>query len=270
MNKALKHDPVHCSTATNFFFSLRFNRVALLLFAFFSTLYSMSRYITNKKPSLTQRILTTLGFGVSPQRVNCWYCCQDSFLLPGSKNTVRYWLCNLCESTNTRDENGDIMDPTAFEASSTRRVPSIERSPSSIQENSSKTLCSDCAANQETIYRYLADYIPDESDPTYQIKFNDVDEYKAKLHQRYKLCNDCQQKITKLNEEQRENMRRMRFTASVLESKKPQTLVRPSQNMHKVKGSVWILVHAWSILYGVFCKYPSLDKPCVLTWLILW
>lgn len=107
-------------------------------------------------------------------------------------------------------------------------------------------------------------------DPTYQIKFNDVDEYKAKLHQRYKLCNDCQQKITKLNEEQRENMRRMRFTASVLESKKPQTLVRPSQNMHKVKGSVWILVHAWSILYGVFCKYPSLDKPCVLTWLILW
>ncbi|KAK4510492.1 Saccharopine dehydrogenase [Mucor velutinosus] len=213
----------------------------------------MNRHITNKKPSLTQQILTTLGFGVSPQKVNCWYCCQDSYLLPGSKNTVKHWYCNLCESTNIRDEKGEIADPTVFEASSTRHIPSIERTPSSIRKNSSKTLCSDCVANQEIIYRYLADYIPDESDPTYQIKFNSVDEYKAKLHQRYKLCNECQQKISKLNEEQREYMKRMRFTASLIESAKPQTLARPPRHAHRLRGCAWLLVHAWTILFGVFC-----------------
>ncbi|KAL7331481.1 hypothetical protein PS15p_203670 [Mucor circinelloides] len=212
-----------------------------------------SRYITHKKPSITQRILNALGFGALPQKVNCWYCCQDSYLLPGSRNTVSHWYCNLCESTNTRDKNGDILDPSIFEASSSRHVPSIERSPSTIHMNSSKTLCSDCIANQEIIYRYLADYIPDESDPTYQIKYNNVDEYKANLHQRYRLCSDCQKKITKLNEEQREFMRRQRFTASVVESTKSQTLIRPSKHAHRLRGFAWVAVHLWTILFGAFC-----------------
>ncbi|KAI7898772.1 uncharacterized protein BX663DRAFT_523401 [Cokeromyces recurvatus] len=76
----------------------------------------MSSYISNTKPTLFQVILNKLGIIELPLKVNCWYCCQDSYILPGSKNTSDHWYCYLCESTNARDKNGDIADPKHFEA----------------------------------------------------------------------------------------------------------------------------------------------------------
>ncbi|KAI8647348.1 Ima1 N-terminal domain-containing protein [Parasitella parasitica] len=213
----------------------------------------MSEYITNKPPTLIERVLTYFGFGITPYKVNCWYCCQDSYILPGSKNTVDQWYCNLCESTNIRDKNGEIADPKPFEPLNTKSVPAFQRSASTIQVKSANTLCSDCVANQEIIYRHLAEYIPDETDPTYEIKFNDVDEYKSKLHQRYKLCRDCQDKIRKLNEDQRAFIRQQRFTASVLQSSLSTAPKKPSIYVFHFRGFLWYTVHIWTIFFGSFC-----------------
>ncbi|KAG2191601.1 hypothetical protein INT46_003250 [Mucor plumbeus] len=214
----------------------------------------MSSYITHKRPTVKEILLNYIGFGDIPKKVNCWYCCQDSFILPGSKNTVNHWYCNLCESTNIRDKNGEIADPTPFEALNIRNVPAIERTASTININSANTLCSDCEANQETIYHYLAEYIPDESDPTYEIKFNNVDHYKKTLHQRFKLCSNCQDKITKLNEDQRAYMRQQRFIASVKSSSTSTPPAKPSKHAFYLQGLIWAIVHFWSIFFLGFCK----------------
>ena len=50
-------------------------------------------------------------------------------------------------------------------------------------------------------------------------------------------------------------MRRQRFTASVVESTKSQTLIRPSKHAHRLRGFAWVAVHLWTILFGAFCEY---------------
>lgn len=50
-------------------------------------------------------------------------------------------------------------------------------------------------------------------------------------------------------------MRRQRFTASIVESTKPQTLIRPSKHAHRLRGFAWAAVHVWTILFGAFCEY---------------
>ncbi|KAI8982433.1 hypothetical protein BDF20DRAFT_471836 [Mycotypha africana] len=128
----------------------------------------MSSYITNTRPSVFQRILHSFGLIELPIKVNCWYCCQDSFILPGSKNTVDHWYCHLCES------NGEVVDPTPFE---TYKPPSENNAHTSSRlkslktlKNSNRSLCNSCQENQSLIYQLLSDYIPDESDPSYDFK----------------------------------------------------------------------------------------------------
>ncbi|KAI9494925.1 hypothetical protein BDB00DRAFT_816315 [Zychaea mexicana] len=64
----------------------------------------MSNHVTNRRPPWRTVLLGFLGFTDLPVKVNCWYCNQDSYLLPGSKQTEGYWHCNICENTNVKDE----------------------------------------------------------------------------------------------------------------------------------------------------------------------
>lgn len=64
----------------------------------------MSSHVTHKKPSIVKIILNRLGIIDLHTRVNCWFCNQDAYLLPGSKNTADHWFCRLCENTNARDQ----------------------------------------------------------------------------------------------------------------------------------------------------------------------
>lgn len=64
----------------------------------------MNDYITTKRPSWRMRLLGFLGVTDLPIKVNCWYCNQDSYLLPGSKDKEEDWQCNICENRNIRDE----------------------------------------------------------------------------------------------------------------------------------------------------------------------
>ncbi|KAI9486729.1 MAG: Ima1 N-terminal domain-containing protein [Benjaminiella poitrasii] len=124
----------------------------------------MSSYISNTKPTVFQVILNRLGIIELPLKVNCWYCSQDSYILPGSKNTVDHWYCYLCESTNARDQSGDIADPKHFEAySENLKAPSFTRTQSTIDRKNERTLCESCQNNQSIIYELLSQYIPDEN-----------------------------------------------------------------------------------------------------------
>ena len=64
----------------------------------------MSDHVTNRRPPWRTVILGFLGITDLPIKVNCWYCSQDSYLLPGGKQTEHYWHCNICENTNVKDE----------------------------------------------------------------------------------------------------------------------------------------------------------------------
>lgn len=67
----------------------------------------MTAYIKHTKPTLLQTLLNLLGLIDLHTKVNCWFCNQDSYILPGTKNTVERWYCHLCENTNQRDEVKD-------------------------------------------------------------------------------------------------------------------------------------------------------------------
>lgn len=64
----------------------------------------MTSHLTQKKPSLAQRFFHQLGLVDIHTKVNCWFCNQDSYILPGTRNTKDHWFCTLCENINARDQ----------------------------------------------------------------------------------------------------------------------------------------------------------------------
>ncbi|KAF7721117.1 hypothetical protein EC973_005381 [Apophysomyces ossiformis] len=44
----------------------------------------------------------------------------------------------------------------------------------------------------------MSEYIRDESDPQFEYCMNTADQYKASLHAKYPLCNECQAKVDEL------------------------------------------------------------------------
>lgn len=64
----------------------------------------MNQHLTHKSVSWGQWILNKCGLTDLPICVNCWYCNQTVYLLPGGKQTKHYWYCTLCENTNITND----------------------------------------------------------------------------------------------------------------------------------------------------------------------
>ena len=155
-------------------------------------------YITNRKPSTLKRLLNLLGVIELHAKVNCWFCGQDSFLLPGSRNTVDQWVCPLCDNYNARDsvrhkktspvnkvsyssirmEKSWILLRTKQELSQRLTVnvvgtfstrvryiysPLISLVTQLIKPNEIQAICSGCQKNQLLIYDIMSNYIPEET-----------------------------------------------------------------------------------------------------------
>nr|XP_019051149.1 hypothetical protein I302_01598 [Kwoniella bestiolae CBS 10118]OCF30079.1 hypothetical protein I302_01598 [Kwoniella bestiolae CBS 10118] len=88
------------------------------------------------------------------------------------------------------------MHDTAYNerSFSLRAKPSSSHIPSSSSSSSSTSLfCHSCLANQTLIMNMLANYLPDDDDPSYPMLYADLPNYLAKLHSRYPpVCRNCQ------------------------------------------------------------------------------
>ncbi|OBZ85645.1 Integral inner nuclear membrane protein ima1 [Choanephora cucurbitarum] len=226
----------------------------------------MAAHLSNTKPSFKQILFNKLGLVDLPIRVNCWFCNSDSYLLPGSKNTVDHWYCHLCENTNATDSNGEILDPSIIEINRSRTdfyaTPKTHTSTNRRTASTGNSLCESCQNKQGLIYHLLSEYIPDENDPDYQFKCDNAHNYEKELHRRHPICDDCQQKITGIVEDQYKvlKMRQVNenMSASQIYEEKADSFIRPKTCTLWIKGTVFCLVHATTIgiLWMAIWYYP--------------
>ncbi|WWD20646.1 hypothetical protein CI109_105122 [Kwoniella shandongensis] len=149
-----------------------------------------------------------------PQPVQCFFCLSPSLLPPHASSlndrkgkgriaevgTKWNWQCERCGCWNIKDEKGEIISdlPAMHSASyntasfSLRAKPSSSHLPSS-SSSSTSPFCHSCLANQTLIMNMLANYLPDDDDPSYPALFAELPSYLSKLHSRYPpICPNCQ------------------------------------------------------------------------------
>ncbi|ORZ04259.1 Ima1 N-terminal domain-domain-containing protein [Absidia repens] len=223
----------------------------------------MSEYLTKQSPSWRNWVLSKLGWTDLPTPVTCWYCNQKMYLLPGSRHTERLWYCNLCENTNAIDEFGDIMDAPPLPetgiysgyGSSLAQRRKDDQSMALAKPSSDRTLCHGCQRNQTLIYQIMSDYIRDESDPDYDYYVKTADEYQQSLHNKYPLCDVCQEKIQVIVAEQRGSFRRRRINEQRQRSLQSKTPTRLTSLQYQLHGSLWFTLHGSVLILCIFVIY---------------
>ncbi|KAI8328104.1 Ima1 N-terminal domain-containing protein [Chlamydoabsidia padenii] len=225
----------------------------------------MSSHLTKQPPSWRNWVLSKLGLTDLPTPVNCWYCNQTMYLLPGSKQTEQHWYCNLCENTNVIDECGDIMDaPPLPDTAKSSYVLSLEQRKKNQQTLSTfsrsasrRTLCDDCQHNQTLIYQFMSDYILDESS----------------LHEKHPLCKDCQAKIQNIVAEQLATVSRRKINEQRQRSLQSITPTRLTSNQHICYGLVWLFLHCSFMIicaFAIFHPFQSSGHETVVASLQKW
>ncbi|OCF45681.1 hypothetical protein I317_00584 [Kwoniella heveanensis CBS 569] len=160
-----------------------------------------------------------------PTAVQCFFCLSPSLLPPHpSANADGYsygrsqrpgdrkdkaiiaevgtkwnWQCERCGCWNIRDSRGEMISdlPAMHDTAHNERSFSLRATPSSSHlpssSNSSSTFCHSCLANQTLIMNMLANYLPDDDDPSFPQLYAELPSYLAKLHSRYPpVCQNCQ------------------------------------------------------------------------------
>ncbi|WVQ70709.1 hypothetical protein IAR50_000231 [Cryptococcus sp. DSM 104548] len=149
-----------------------------------------------------------------PAPVECFFCLSTTILpshlgaAPSSASgtgiapvgTRWNWQCERCNCWNIRDASGEmISDLPAMHNSnynagsfSLRAQPSSSHLPS-MPSPATSPFCRSCLANQTLIINMLANYLPDDDDPTYPQLSAGLPAYVQSLHSRYPpVCPNCQ------------------------------------------------------------------------------
>ncbi|KAI8099244.1 Ima1 N-terminal domain-containing protein [Halteromyces radiatus] len=226
----------------------------------------MDGYVTRQSPTWRNWFAYKLGFTDLPTRVNCWYCNQTSYLLPGSKQTVRHWYCRLCENTNAIDQYGDIMDaPPIPETSSTSAYGSSLKQRKKYQQSRSssttmptkdqRTLCENCQRNQILIYQFMSEYLRDENDADYDYRVQHAREYQESLNNKHPLCAECQDKLQDVLAEQRDSLRRLKINEKRQLSMQSKIPTRISLSQYRWYASFWLILHSSVLFLCIFAVF---------------
>ncbi|KAK0539673.1 hypothetical protein OC842_000864 [Tilletia horrida] len=177
--------------------------------------------------SSSRKMAPRRGRGAGPYpAATCHFCRAESFIVPPaaphllqqqqqrqrqpdasiyngriSHGNLDAWLCSACHCYNRTDarERGGMSswepamsDPKMNEASFARRG-TPPASTLLVQDRAEPhPFCHTCLTNQSLLMNMLANYLPDESDPTYPEALAQLPTYRASLLSRYPpVCADC-------------------------------------------------------------------------------
>ena len=122
------------------------------------------------------------------KRLQCHYCGKR---LNTSRRQGNKIHCDSCTADNYFDDKSNLID-----------VPASEASPSAIGshfpeiESESDIFCKTCLTNQSFYVRALADYLPDDDDPSYQEYEDALPQFKKELDLRYpRCCAQCEPRV---------------------------------------------------------------------------
>ncbi|KZT57864.1 hypothetical protein CALCODRAFT_469250, partial [Calocera cornea HHB12733] len=220
--------------------------------------------------------------------LTCFYC-----LTPTTSNSstsaalnAYYWRCPACEQWNRRDANGEIVpEPGAqnvfmnHESWQKRGAfaqrmgeERTDRGTASLPDNAFppgtpwSPFCTQCVTNQKLIVEMLANYIPDESDPTHPSALANIAAYRRDLERRYPpLCEECRPRVEaelrKHNDEATAEIRASAVAASVAgvasgsgvgtprkdKAREGRALGRWETRIWRTRGFVWVLALVLSV-----------------------
>ncbi|ODO10597.1 hypothetical protein I350_01194 [Cryptococcus amylolentus CBS 6273] len=153
-----------------------------------------------------------------PAPVQCFFCLSTTILPPHTDpapgtgsgkgiapaGTKWNWQCERCNCWNIRDASGEMVSDIpamhnsdyntgSFSLRGRCPQPSSNHLPTLPSKASSTPFCRNCLANQTLIMNLLANYLPDDDDPTYPQLSSNLPAYVQSLHSRYPpVCPNCQ------------------------------------------------------------------------------
>ncbi|WWC92208.1 uncharacterized protein L201_007162 [Kwoniella dendrophila CBS 6074] len=238
-----------------------------------------------------------------PTAVQCFFCLSPSLLPPQSSNFASSststskrdvkgksriaevgskwnWQCEKCRCWIIRDERGEMisdlpaMHDTAFneQSFSLRATPSSSHLPSSSSSSSSTSpFCHSCLANQTLIMNMLANYLPDDDDPSYPMLYNELPNYIAKLQSRYPpVCRNCQPAVDEALRKSDHRAQVQAWSSALDRGFKSTHGVKGSNDSRdgsagrwevivwRIRGILWWIGLALSILQGILAiAFPS-------------
>ncbi|ORX41072.1 Ima1 N-terminal domain-domain-containing protein [Kockovaella imperatae] len=152
-----------------------------------------------------------------PRAVECFFCLSASLLPPSGLVTNRKgkgrasaksletewnWHCDRCGCWNIKDKNGHMVSdlPAMHNSNLNQQSFSLRARPSSSHlpsaSASASPCCHSCLANQTLIMNMLANYLPDDSDPSFHALYAALPTYISNLHSRYPpVCPECQPSV---------------------------------------------------------------------------
>ncbi|KAF8474934.1 Ima1 N-terminal domain-containing protein [Kalaharituber pfeilii] len=148
------------------------------------------------------------------RKLVCFFCGHSQSIV--TADPVRKFTCTspYCQSVNHLDEQGNIVDyvpspqsapaqPVRYARSVRSPSPAVEASGSAVG-SASPIFCRSCEKNLAIKRNILADYLPPEDDPEYEIYCAKLPDFKRSLEEKYpEPCATCalkaEQKIKEAN-----------------------------------------------------------------------
>lgn len=117
--------------------------------------------------------------------VNCWYCCEDSLVPAGSRDS---WECPKCDQFNSFTSDGDVAPSVAAAGAQPRQVRYNLAVKSAAAAAARWQLCHQCNLQQQLKTRQLADFRP----VLEQRWEQELEDYQRHLERVYQPCSHCQ------------------------------------------------------------------------------
>lgn len=95
-------------------------------------------------------------------------------------------------------------------------------------------------------------------DPSYATLCKYADEKMQEMHQKYPLCDECEAKLDRFAEEQRDIQRGRRIMEIIDRSQRlGPPPIKPSMQQYRLRGAVWAFFHLMTLYFIFYGKYSS-------------
>ncbi|KAI8597965.1 Ima1 N-terminal domain-containing protein [Dissophora ornata] len=207
----------------------------------------------HQKPSWLETIVHR------PIRIECWACLHPAWLHRSQRDaTPSDWTCPHCSTHQRRDKDGNIEPvPEMFDGSLNEDVTEHvahslrnRKRPNSRSPNNNPqgdVFCEMCNGHQRVVYQLLSNYIPDEEDENYEAYFENADNYRRQLEERYPLaCATCLDKVQKKLAQQNYRIKSGLLNSTLSKSRGDR--ISPTRKYPTLAwltaGSSWLCSHA--------------------------
>ncbi|KAK9480913.1 Ima1 N-terminal domain-containing protein [Lipomyces japonicus] len=143
--------------------------------------------------------------GDRKSKLVCFYCNNLSIASKNYnlKSKFYEWICPLCDALNVIDDNGEVQDYVPEDDQLNQLSIGVQAATAPDDEKDSP-FCSNCQRNHMIVTQAIANYLPSESDSSYNFRLSQLPAYKNELERRYPLyCDNCRhvvlEKLTQNN-----------------------------------------------------------------------